>query len=119
MTRDIARMGRVPTMIGAVLHAPAIVTGEYTRRGDSLVVRAQVTCLTCGALGIREAVVPISQAITAVPILLDPLLRDLSRVRWNVSPRGSGSGRGSPSPSSTRATVPGAPPPAPPSPPPA
>ena len=38
VTRDIARMGRVPTMIGAMLHAPAIITGEYVRRGDSLIV---------------------------------------------------------------------------------
>ncbi len=116
MTREIARMGRVPTMIGAVLHAPAIVTGEYSRRGDSLVFRAQVTCLSCGPLGIREAVVPVSDAITAVPLLLDPLLRDLARVRWTSPSRGSGSGRGRPPSSETRVTVPGTPPPIPPPP---
>jgi serine/threonine-protein kinase len=116
MTRDVARMGRVPTMIGAMLHAPAIVTGEYTRRGDSVIVRAQVTCLTCGNLGVRQAVVPASQATSAVPILLEPLVRDLARVRWNPSTRGS-SGRGSTPPAPTsptspaRVIVPGPPPP--------
>ena len=117
MTREIARMGRVPTMIGAVLHAPAIVTGEYTRRGDSLVVRAQVTCLTCGPLGIREAVVPASQAITAVPILLDTLLRDLARVRWTSPTRSTGGGRGGPPSTGSRPLLPGTPtPPTPPPP---
>lgn len=110
MTRDIARMGRVPTMIGAMLHAPAVVTGEYMRRGDSLIVRAQVTCLTCGGLGIREAIVPASHATSAVPLLLEPLLRDLSNVRWNATTR-SGSGRGGPPPSPGRVGVPSPPPP--------
>jgi hypothetical protein len=117
MTREIARMGRVPTMIGAVLHAPAIVTGEYVRRGDSLVVRAQVTCLTCGPLGIREAVVPMSQAITAVPILLEPLLRDLARVRWSSPTRSTGGGRGGPPATGARSVGPSTPPPTPPPPP--
>jgi serine/threonine-protein kinase len=111
MTREIARMGRVPTMIGAMLHAPAIVTGEYVRRGDSLYVRAQVTCLTCGGLGIREATVPASHATSAVPLLLEPLLGDLSKVRWSSTTR-SGSGRGQPS--SGRTGLPATPPPPPP-----
>ena len=112
VTRDIARINRVPTMIGAMLHAPAIVSGEYTRRGDSLVVRAQVTCLTCGGLGIREAIVPMSRATSAVPLLLEPLLSDLSKVRWNVTMR-SGSGRGGQPPSQGPVVIP-----SPPSPPP-
>jgi serine/threonine-protein kinase len=111
MTRDIARMGRVPTMIGAMLHAPAIVTGEYMRRGDSLLVRAQVTCLTCGGLGTREVTVAASQATSAVPLLLEPLLSDLSKVRWNATTR-SGSGRGGP-PFPQRG-IPNPPPPPPP-----
>jgi serine/threonine-protein kinase len=106
MTRDIARVGGVPAMIGAMLHAPAIITGEYRRRGDSLVVRAQVTCLTCGSLSVREAVVPTSQAASAVPLLLEPLIRDLSNVRWSP-PRTSGpSGRNAPPSPPAPATVP-------------
>ena len=91
-TREIARVGRgVPTMIGTILDAPAVVTGSYTRRDDSLVVRMQVTCLTCGGLGIREAVVPMAQPLDAVAQLYEPLVRDLGRVRWtSVSGRGSG-----------------------------
>jgi serine/threonine-protein kinase len=83
-TREIARVGRnVPTMIGTILDAPAVVTGSYSRRGgDSLLVRMQVTCLTCGGLGIREAVVPLSQPMDAVARLYEPLVRDLNRVRW-------------------------------------
>ena len=114
MTRDIARVARVPTMIGAMLHAPAIVTGEYRRRGDSLLVRAQVTCLTCGALGVREAVVPLSQATSAVPLLLEPLIRDLGDVRWHVAPRGgSGTGRRPPVPGRVSVPNPSPPPPPP------
>ena len=115
MTRDIARMGRVPTMIGAMLHAPAIVTGEYMRRGDSLLVRAQVTCLTCGGLGTREVTVAASQATSAVPLLLEPLLSDLAKVRWNSTTRSGGStGRGGPPTSPGRVNVPNPPPPPPP-----
>jgi TolB-like protein len=115
MTRDIARIGRVPTMIGAMLYAPAIVTGEYRRRGDSLLVRAQVTCLTCGALGIREVTVAASQATSAVPLLLEPLLSDLAKVRWSPPTRGgSGTGRGNPAPSAGRVGIPNPPPPPPP-----
>ena len=107
VTRETARLGRgVPTMIGTMLQAPAIVTGDYRRRGDSLVVRAQVTCLTCGGLGVREAVVPVSQATSAVPMLLEPLIRDLGNVRWNVTPRG---GSRSIPPSPGRADMPALP----------
>ncbi len=106
MTRDIARLGGVPAMIGAMLHAPAIVTGEYRRRGDSLVVRAQVTCLHCGGLGIREAVVPASQAASAASLLLEPLVRDLSNVRWTQPRSGGGSGRSAPPSPPAGATVP-------------
>lgn len=91
MTRDMAREGRgVPTMIGTMLHAPAVITGSYSRRGDdSLVVRMQVTCLTCGTLGVREAVVGASQPMNAIAMLYEPLIRDLGRVRWvSVSGRG-------------------------------
>ena len=115
VTRETARLGRgVPTMIGTMLQAPAIVTGDYRRRGDSLIVRLQVTCLTCGGLGVREAVVPASEAISAVPLLLEPLMRDLGNVRWNVTPRGSS--RSIP-PTAGRAGIP-APPAVPPPPPP-
>jgi eukaryotic-like serine/threonine-protein kinase len=111
MTRDAARGGRVPTMIGAMLHAPAVVTGEYRRRGDSVVVRAQVTCLTCGGMGVREVVVPSAQATTAVPMLLESLLRDLGRVRWSTPTRGgSGSGR-PPTAPPTQVVIPPPPPP--------
>jgi hypothetical protein len=100
-------------MIGAMLHAPAIVTGEYRRRGDSLVVRAQVTCLHCGGLGIREAVVPASQAASAASLLLEPLVRDLSNVRWTQPRSGGGSGRSAPPspPSGPTVPVPPQPPP--------
>ena len=113
VTRETARLGRgVPAMVGTMLQAPAIVTGDYRRRGDSLVVRAQVTCLTCGGLAVREAVVPASQASSAVPLLLEPLIRDLDSVRWNVTPRGS-SRSVPPSPGRTVAppTIPTPPPP--------
>ncbi len=112
VTREIARLGRVPTMIGTMLQAPAIITGEYGRRGDSLVVRAQVTCLTCGGFRVREAVVPTSQASAAVPLLLEPLLRDLDDVRWNVTPRNSRSQP--PSPGRAPVSPPAIPPPPPP-----
>jgi eukaryotic-like serine/threonine-protein kinase len=113
VTREIARLGRVPTMIGTMLQAPAIVTGEYRRRGDSLVVRAQVTCLTCGGFRVREAVVPASQASAAVPLLFEPLLRDLDDVRWNVTPRNSRSQPPSPgrAPASPPPAIPPPPPP--------
>jgi serine/threonine-protein kinase len=112
MTRDAARGGRVPTMIGAMLHAPAVVTGENRRRGDSVVVRAQVTCLTCGGMGVREVVVPSAEATTAVPMLLEPLLRDLGRVRWSTQTRGgSGTGRPPTAPSPTQIIIPPPPPP--------
>ena len=112
MTRDIARIARVPTMIGTMLHAPAVVTGEYRRSGDSLVVRAQVTCGSCGLFRIREVTVPASQASSAVPLLLEPLLRDLSSVRWS-NPRGGGTGRPAPSPVPGRPGVPTPPTPPP------
>ena len=108
VTRDIARTERVPTMIGAMLHAPAVVTGDYRRRGDSLVVRAQVTCLTCGRMGVREVVVPSSQATSAVPLLLEHLLRDLGNVRWNMTPRRVNQ---TPSPGRTPIPLPPTPPP--------
>ena len=116
-TREIARLGRgVPTMIGTILDAPAVVTGSYSRRGDSLLVRMQVTCLTCGGLGIREAVVPLSQAMDAVARLYEPLIRDLGRVRWtSVSGQSRSGSRGVtpiPLPPGTRViTVPPPPPP--------
>ena len=90
-TREIARVGRgVPTMIGTMLDAPAVVTGSYSRRGDSLVVRMQVTCLTCGGLGIRETVVPFDEPMHAVGRLYEALLGDLGRVRWTaLSTRGA------------------------------
>jgi len=110
MTRDIARVARVPTMIGTMLHAPAVVTGEYRRSGDSLVVRAQVTCASCGSFRIREVIVPASQATSAVPLLLESLLRDLSSVRWS-NPRGTG--RNGPSPAPGRAALPTPPTPPP------
>ncbi len=91
-TRDAARAGRgVPTMIGTMLDAPAVVTGSHQSRGDSLIVRMQVTCLTCGGLAIHEVAVPVSEPMNAVRALYEPLLRDLGRVRWtSVSGRGSG-----------------------------
>jgi serine/threonine-protein kinase len=118
MTREIARVARVPTMIGAMLYAPAVITGQYTRRGDSLVVRIQVTCASCGGLGIREAVVPAANATSAVPLLMEPLIRDLSAVHWSSQTRGSGSGggggRGGPPPAADRPLVPIPPTPPPP-----
>ena len=110
VTRDVARIGRgVPTMIGTILDAPAVITGTYARRGDSLLVRLQVTCLTCGPLGIREAMVPLSEPMDAVADLYAPLVRDLGRVRWT-----SVSGRGVtpiPLPPGTRIPLPPSPPP--------
>lgn len=90
-TRDVMRVGRgVPSMIGTILEAPAVISGSYHRRGDSLVVRAQVTCVTCGSFGVRETVVPFAEAMTAVTRLYEPLVRDLNRVRWTPVTRGSG-----------------------------
>ena len=112
-TREIARAGRgVPSVIGTMLEAPAVITGDFYRRRDSLVVRMRVTCLTCGSLGTREAVVPLSQPMDAVDRLYEPLVRDLNRVRWTpVAPRGR-SGTPIPLPPGTRVTLPS--PPAPP-----
>ena len=114
-TREISRLGRgVPTMIGTILDAPAVVTGSYSRRGDSLLVRMQVTCLTCGGLGIREAVVPLSQPMDAIAKLYEPLVRDLGRVRWtSVSGQSRSAPRGVtpiPLPPGTRVIPPPPPP---------
>jgi hypothetical protein len=114
-TRDVARAGRgVPTMIGTMLDAPAVVTGTYQRRRDSLVVRMQVTCLTCGGLAVREVSVPLSSPMDAVSALQETLIRDLGRVRWvPISSRGSGRApQPIPLPPGTRVVVP--PPAAPP-----
>ena len=114
-TREVARAGRgVPTMIGTMLDAPAVVTGTYQRRGDSLVVRMQVTCLTCGGLGVHQTVVPMSRPMDAVHLLQESLIEDLGRVRWApVSVRGRGRTMTPiPLPPGTRVVIP--PPPTPP-----
>ena len=92
-TRDVAGISRVPTMIGAILHAPAVIIGQYDRRGDSLVVRVQVTCPGCGGMAVRDAVVPLAQAASAVPPLVAALTADLARVPW-AQGRVRGTGRG-------------------------
>jgi serine/threonine-protein kinase len=116
LTREVARVSAVPSMIGTMLYAPAIITGAYDRRGDSILVRAQVTCLSCGGLGVRQAVVPASRATSAVPLLLEPLLRDLGRVQWTPPRRGPSRTQSGPPRTPTQAIVPT--PPTPPAPPP-
>jgi hypothetical protein len=88
------------------------VTGTYARRGDSLVVRMQVTCLTCGNFGIRETVVAMSRPLDAVAELYEPLVRDLNRVRWTPVSQRSRPATPIPLPQGTRVHIPS--PPAPP-----
>ena len=89
MTTDASRFGPVPTLVGAALHAPAVISGQLVRREGRVVLQALVTGQSSEPLSTREFTVASgARAAQIARAMVDSVTRDLEKIRFDLPPRG-------------------------------
>jgi serine/threonine-protein kinase len=117
VTADASRFGPVPTLVGTLLHAPAVVSGQLVRRGGRLVVQTQITGQAREPLRPREFLVDSTGPPSRIArVIGDSIALDLAKIRFDLPPSGlrRGSSGRPPGSQRQRPPSPGANPPAPP-----
>ena len=88
-TAEASRFGPVPTLVGALLHAPAVVSGQVIRRDRRLVVQTQITGQAREPLATREFVLDSTGPPSRIArVIADSIARDLAKVRFDLPPSG-------------------------------